>query len=93
MARLPPDEDSLTHYIRRANYLAYIQLNYQLRQHPSLVGNGWELINGKCYAERHMKPNLPTEVIIDQEESEESDIESTDSSSSDESDEDTDNDM
>jgi hypothetical protein len=64
LARLAPDRDSLLQHIRRGNYLAYIQLNYSLRCHPSPIDNGWKLINGKCYAERHTDSNLPREIVV-----------------------------
>ena len=93
LARLPPDEDSLVHQITRGNYLAYIQRNYALSRHPTAIGNGWKLVNGRCYAVRHTKPNMPREITIDTVASDESDVDSTDLSSSEESDNDTDCDM
>ena len=85
LARLPPDEDSLIHQITRGNYLSYIQRNYSLSHHPTPIGKGWKLINGKCYAERHTKPNIPREVTMDTLRSDDSDSESTDISESEES--------
>ena len=41
LMRLPPDFDSLTQHIMRANYLAYIQTHPELKDHPSPVGHGW----------------------------------------------------
>ena len=46
--RLPPDDDSLNHHIQRTNYITYCQLHYEMLQHPSPVGHGWESVNGKC---------------------------------------------
>ena len=43
---LPPDNDSLNLHIMRANYLAYIQRNAELRNHSSPIGHGWEMMNG-----------------------------------------------
>ena len=60
--RLPPDQDSLNQHCERANYLAYIQLNYDLAGHPSPVGHGWELANGKCKPVRYTCDALPTEL-------------------------------
>ena len=50
--RLPPDDDSLDHHIERTNYIAYCQL----LEHPSPIGHGWELVNGKCRPVRHTLP-------------------------------------
>ena len=54
--RLPPDEDSLRHQLQQANHLAYLLRNPSLRDHPSPVGNGWELVNGICRPVRYSKP-------------------------------------
>ena len=64
-----------------------------MSDHPTAIGNGWKLVNGKCYAERHAKANIPRKVAIDSVQSEESGEDSTDLSSSEESDEETDCDM
>ena len=48
ISKLPPDIDSLELHCLRANYLSYIQKNYYLRNHPSPIGYGWQLIDGKC---------------------------------------------
>ena len=93
LARLPPDEDSLFYQIKRGNYLSYIQLNYSLSDHPTAIGNGWKSVNGKCYAERYTKENIPRAVIVNSAQSEESGEDSTDLSSGDESDEGTDCDI
>ena len=57
--RLPPDEDSMRYHIKRANYLAYLLRNPSLRDHPSPIDKGWELVNGICRPLRHCKPPLP----------------------------------
>ena len=57
--RLPPDDDSLGLHLERTNYLSYCQLHYDLREHPSPIGHGWEIINGKCRPVRHTLPALP----------------------------------
>ena len=44
-SRLPPDDDTLLQHFKKVNYLAYCQLHFSLEQHPSLIGNGWEIIN------------------------------------------------
>ena len=57
--RLPPDDDSLNLHMERSNYLTYCQLHYNLQEHPSPIGHGWELVNGKCRPVRHTLPPLP----------------------------------
>ena len=47
LMRLPPDDDCLKQHITRANFLAYIQRHPELRDHPSPVGYGWTLVNGR----------------------------------------------
>ena len=59
LMHLLPDDDSLEHHIKRANFLAYIQRHPDLRRHPSPIGHGWELVNGCCRPVRHTKPALP----------------------------------
>ena len=60
--RLPPDEDSLDLHLKRTNYLTYCQLHYNLQEHPSPIGHGWELVNGKCRPVRHTLPPLPQQL-------------------------------
>ncbi|KAJ4930797.1 hypothetical protein JOQ06_025105 [Pogonophryne albipinna] len=60
--RLPPDDDSLDHHVERTNYIAYCQLHYNLLEHPSPIGHGWELVNGKCRPVRHTLPPLPQQL-------------------------------
>ena len=57
--RLPPDDDSLRLHLERTNYLSYCQMHYDLREHPSPIGHGWKIINGKCRPVRHTLPALP----------------------------------
>ena len=57
--RLPPDEDCLRNHVKRANYLAYLLRNPSLKDHPSPLGKGWELVNGLCRPVRHHTPALP----------------------------------
>ncbi|MES9882370.1 MAG: hypothetical protein ABW185_15975 [Sedimenticola sp.] len=64
LMRLPPDDDSLHQHIARANYLAYIQRHPDLRSHPSPIGHGWELVNGRCKPVRHTQPALPIALVI-----------------------------
>lgn len=60
--RLPPDEDSLDRHVERTNYITYCQLHYNLQEHPSPIGHGWELVNGKCRPVRHTLPPLPQQL-------------------------------
>lgn len=46
--RLPPDDYSLDLHVVRTNYIASCQLHYNLLEHPSPIGHGRELVNGKC---------------------------------------------
>ena len=46
--RLPSDNDSLKHHIKRTNCFTYCQKHYNMQDHPSPIDNGWEIINGKC---------------------------------------------
>ena len=46
-------------HLKRPNYLGYIMHNSSLKDHPSPVGNGWELRNGICRPARYSKPTLP----------------------------------
>ena len=43
----------------RANYLAYIQRHAELRNHPSPIGHGWEMMNSHCRPVRYTKLDLP----------------------------------
>ena len=56
--RLPPHNDSLNLHIMRANYLAYIQRHPELRNHPSLIGREWEIINSHCRPVHYTKVAL-----------------------------------
>ena len=57
--RLPPDDDSLNLHVKRTNYIVYCQRHYGMREHPSPIGHGWTIMNGKCRPVRHTKPSLP----------------------------------
>ena len=61
---LPPDENTLYQHLQRTNYISYCQLNYKLLQHPSPIGFGWEILNGKCRPVRHTLPPLPQQFIF-----------------------------
>ena len=57
-----PDEGTFNHICLRANYLAYCQKNFHLSRHPSLIGNGWGIVHGKCRPVRNVLPALPTSL-------------------------------
>ena len=38
-------------------------MRYDVLEHPSPIGHGWELMNGKCRPVRHTQPPLPHEFI------------------------------
>ena len=59
ISRLPPDEDSARYKIQRSNYQAYLMRNPDIRDHPTAVGKGWEVVNGVCRPHRYSKPALP----------------------------------
>lgn len=60
--RLPPDADSLHQHCLHANYLAYLVRHPTLKDHPSPLGHGWELVGGRCRPVRHTRPALPTHL-------------------------------
>lgn len=57
--RLPPDDDSLNHHVERVNFITYCQVHFDLVEHPSPIGHGWQVLNGKCRPVRHSLPPLP----------------------------------
>lgn len=83
MIRLPPDDDSLNPHVERTNYITYCQLHYNLYDHPSPIGHGWELVNGKCRPVRYTQPPLPQQLMLpDSSEESESDSEMSESGNS-----------
>ncbi|CAJ1071450.1 hypothetical protein NQZ68_018657 [Xyrichtys novacula] len=60
--RLSPDADSLRQHCLRANYSAYLVRHPTLKNHPSPLGHGWELVGGHCRPVRHTQPALPTHL-------------------------------
>ena len=40
-------------------YMTYCLKHYELKKHPSPIGNGWELVHGKCRAVRYALFALP----------------------------------
>ncbi|CAJ1066758.1 hypothetical protein KUCAC02_002049 [Xyrichtys novacula] len=59
---LPPDADSLRQHCLHANYLAYLVRHPTLKNHPSPLRHGWELVGGRCSPVRHTRPVLPTHL-------------------------------
>ena len=45
----------------------YCQMHFELSGHPSPVGNGWELINGKCRPACYTLSTLPEYLINEKE--------------------------
>ncbi len=78
--RLPPDADSLRLHSLRTNYLAYLVRHPSLKNHPSPLGHGWELVGSRCCPVRHTRLALPTHLPApgSAEESEEDEEESED---------------
>lgn len=62
--RLPPDNDTLDQHLKRTNYLSYCQQNFNLDEHPSPIGHGWELVNGKCCPVRYTLSPLPQQLPL-----------------------------
>ena len=44
-------------------YITYCQLHYNLLEHPSPIGHGWEMRDGKCRAMCYTLPSLPKQLI------------------------------
>ena len=59
---LPADDDSLNHHVVRTNYITYCQFHYDLLEHPSPIGHGWEILNGKCRSVHYTLPTLPLQL-------------------------------
>ena len=64
LVRLPPDDDSVTQHIKRANYLANIQRHSDTRMHPSPIGHEWQMMNGRCRPVRHTQPPQPIVLAV-----------------------------
>ena len=52
----------MNHICLHANYLAYYQKNFHLSRHPSPIGNGWGIIDGKCRPVRNVLSALPASL-------------------------------
>lgn len=58
--RIPPDTDSHNLKVTRANYQAFIMLNFMNPDAPSSpLQHGWSLREGKCLPIRYSQPALP----------------------------------
>ena len=84
----PPDDDTLKHHLERTNYITYCQVHYSSEKHPSPIGHGWAIVNGKCRPVRHTLPLLADQLKrhceddgSDDDSSTDADDESTDSDS------------
>ena len=60
VSRLPPDNDSVELHCMRASYLSYTQKNYYRTSHPSAIGNGWLVVDGKSRTLRFRNSEIPT---------------------------------
>ena len=60
--RLMPGNDTLEHICMQTNYLAYCQKNFNMTHHPSPIGNGWAMVNGRCHPIRNSIPALPDNI-------------------------------
>ena len=61
--RMPPDCDSHQMKVRRANYQAYIFLNFRSPDAPpSPLHHGWHMKDDNCIPLRYTKPALPTRL-------------------------------
>ena len=52
-ARASKGHKRKTKCVERTNYITYYQLHYNLLEHPSPIGHGWDLLNRKCRPVRH----------------------------------------
>ena len=57
--RLPSDGDRLHQHCLCTNYLAYLVRHPALKHHPSPLGHGWDLVDGRCRPVRHTRSALP----------------------------------
>ena len=62
--RIPPDTDSHNLKVTRANYQAFIMLNFMNPDAPSSpLQHGWSLREDKCLPIRYSQPALPQRLI------------------------------
>lgn len=52
---------TLNLHMERTNYLTYCQYHYNLQEHYSPIGHGWEQVNGKCC---HTLPPCPGSLYL-----------------------------
>ena len=45
-------------------YITYCQLHYYLLEHPSPIGHGWEMRDGKCRAMCYASPLYPSSSYL-----------------------------
>jgi len=56
---------NIRQHLERANYLAYVQTHYQLKQHPSHLGHEWHRLNALCLLPvRYTQPSLPHTITL-----------------------------
>ncbi len=56
------DESPLILSISCANYLTYLVRHPSLKNHPTPLGHGWELVGSRCRPVRHTRLALPTHL-------------------------------
>ena len=62
MIRLPPNDDLLNCHLQTTNYISYCQIHYELLEHPSPIGHGWEFMRGKCRPVHYTQSPLPHQL-------------------------------
>ncbi len=63
--------------------MSYLARHPTLRTHPSPIGRGWELIDGRCRPVRHTRPALPIHLPAPMPSGESDEMESDDEEESD----------
>ena len=48
----------------RANHLAYNRRHSELRNHPSPISHGWEIMNGHCRPVRQTKLDVDLRAVL-----------------------------
>ena len=56
------EDRRITYHLDRVNYLSFLLKQYKSNRHPSLIGRGWEYINGKCCPVRYVAPAM-TDIL------------------------------
>ena len=68
LLRLCPYDDILDNYCEGPNYLSCIQLHPRVYNHPSLIGHGWILVDGRCCLVKNRLsafPNNAKHLVVD----------------------------